>query len=60
MITMRSLQTAMLVALLALGGVAGCEKEGPAERAGKTMDDAVEDVGDKLEDAGDKAEDAVD
>jgi len=56
----RAWRAAMLGAAFALLFTAACEKEGPAERAGKKMDDAVEDVGDKLEDVGDKAEDAVD
>jgi hypothetical protein len=40
--------------------LAACEKEGPAERAGKTLDNAVDDAGDAVEDAGDKVKDAVD
>jgi predicted small lipoprotein YifL len=40
--------------------LAGCEAEGPAERAGKTIDNAAEKAGDAVEDAGDKIEDAVD
>jgi hypothetical protein len=38
----------------------GCEKEGPAERAGKQVDNAVDEAGDAVEDAGDKVKDAVD
>lgn len=53
-------RAAMLGAALAVSFSAGCEPEGPAERAGKKVDDAVEEAGDKLEDAGDKIEDAVD
>lgn len=53
-------RAAMLGAAFALLFTAACEKEGPAERAGKAVDDAAEDAGDKLEDIGDKAEDAVD
>jgi hypothetical protein len=46
--------------LVALGGLAGCEKsEGPAEQAGKEVDEAVEHIGDKMEEAGDKIQDAV-
>lgn len=51
--------------------LAGCEKEGPAEQAGKNIDDAVEEmqesaedtgdkVMDKMEQAGDRIEDATD
>ncbi|WP_346187717.1 hypothetical protein [Rubritalea halochordaticola] len=45
-------------ALVALGSAAlislvACEKEGPAEKAGKKIDEAVEEAGDKVEDATD-------
>jgi hypothetical protein len=30
----------------------GCEREGPAERAGERVDETVEDVGRRTEDAG--------
>jgi uncharacterized protein YjbJ (UPF0337 family) len=56
---------AMLLAFVSVGF--GCQNEGPAEKAGKKIDqsiekagDALEDAGDKVEDAGDKVEDAVD
>lgn len=39
-------------------GISGCS-EGPMERAGKAVDEAVEDTGEALEDAGEKVEDAV-
>jgi hypothetical protein len=41
-----------LRASLYLIPLAGCEQEGPAEKAGKEMDRAVEDAGDAVEDAG--------
>lgn len=50
---------AALVAALALG-LAGCEKEGPMERAGEKLDDATEKVKDAAEEAGDEIEDATD
>lgn len=31
--------------------LASCEKEGPAERAGEKVDDAIEEAGDKVEEA---------
>jgi hypothetical protein len=40
--------------------VTACEHEGPAERAGKKVDNAAEKAGDAVEDAGDKVKDAVD
>ena len=42
----------MLSAIFA-AGLMGCEKEGPAERAGAEIDKAVEDAGKKIEEAGD-------
>jgi hyperosmotically inducible periplasmic protein len=46
----------MTVALVsALGLLAGCDNEGPAERAGERMDRDAERVRDKMEDAGEKA-----
>ncbi len=36
-----------------------CQKEGPAERAGKTIDKSAEKVGEKIESATDKAGDAI-
>ncbi|MBI9112736.1 hypothetical protein [Maridesulfovibrio ferrireducens] len=32
----------------------GCEKEGPAEKAGKKMDQALDNAGDSLKEMGDK------
>jgi hypothetical protein len=37
----------------------GCKKEGPAEKAGRQIDKAVEKTGDKLEEAGNKVKDAT-
>lgn len=45
-----------LAALLTVA-VAGCDREGPAERAGERMDRGVEKAGDSLERAGDRARD---
>jgi len=41
-------------------GVAGCEPEGPAEKAGKAVDEAVDKGADAVQDAGDKVKDAAD
>jgi hypothetical protein len=51
-------------ALLAMGlllvALPGCEKhEGPAERAGKDIDQAVENTGQKVENLGDRIQDAA-
>ncbi len=40
-----------------LTGVAACQKEGPAERAGKAIDKAVDDTKDDLEKAKEALED---
>ncbi|MCH8550847.1 MAG: hypothetical protein LAT62_02855 [Natronospirillum sp.] len=51
-LNMKSLRAIALAALLALGAgglVAGCDS-GPAEDAGESIDDAVDDTGDAIED----------
>jgi len=66
----KSVIVALVLGIVA-AGVSGCEKkEGPLERAGKSMDKAadktgqqidkaVEKTGDKLEKAGDKIKESV-
>lgn len=50
-----TLAIGILVAMLS-----GCQKqEGPAERAGKEVDNAVEKTGQQIEKAGEKIEDAA-
>ncbi len=39
--------------------LSACEKEGPAEKAGKAVDNAVDKTGQQLEKAGDKIQDAA-
>lgn len=39
--------------------LAACEHEGPAERAGEKIDNAVENAGDAIEEAGDDIRDAT-
>lgn len=56
---MKKTQILTLLFSLALG-VAACEQEGPAERAGEEIDEAVEKAGDKMEEAADKVEEATD
>ena len=49
----------MIIVLILLSTlVAGCDSDGPAERAGEKLDDAVEDVRDSGEDLGNAIEDA--
>lgn len=54
--------SALFALLLALGaGVAltGCEDQGPAEKAGERIDQAVEETGDEIDEAAEEAGDAV-
>jgi hypothetical protein len=39
--------------------LAGCEKKGPAEKAGETIDRAAKDTGEAVKDAGEKIKDAA-
>lgn len=42
-------------------GITACERhQGPAERAGEKIDQAVDDMGDAIDDAADDIEDATD
>jgi predicted small lipoprotein YifL len=49
-----------LVPFALLLALAGCEKQGPIERAGEEIDEAVEDVRAGGETTGNKIDDAVD
>ncbi|MEZ5573899.1 MAG: hypothetical protein R3E64_18075 [Halioglobus sp.] len=50
----------VLMASVLLITVSGCQKsEGPAEKAGKSVDEAAQAVGDKVEDAGEAMQDAA-
>jgi hypothetical protein len=52
---MKRITVGMLVAILVSGGAVywtGCEREGPAERAGEEIDRAAESAKDKLDPAG--------
>lgn len=44
---------------IAIIGLSACQKEGPAERAGKEIDSSAEKVGQKIEQAGEKIQDAA-
>ncbi|HEX5464296.1 MAG TPA: hypothetical protein VFW88_06235 [Burkholderiales bacterium] len=50
---------ALLTAVAAVTMVTGCEKEGPAEKAGKQIDQAVEKAGDQADKAADAAGDKL-
>jgi predicted small secreted protein len=47
------IMSALLVAL------SGCQKEGPAEQAGKSVDKAMEQAGQQIEKAGEKIQEAA-
>jgi TRAP-type mannitol/chloroaromatic compound transport system permease large subunit len=60
--TMKKLVQSIIPALLVIVlivGLSGCTKEGPAEKAGKKIDNAIEKAGDRIEKAGDKVQDTV-
>ena len=57
MFPLKKLMACLLFALF-IAGIGGCG-EGPAERAGKAVDEAVEDAGEAVEDAAEKVEDAI-
>ena len=52
--------TATLTGALALGTGSGCDQEGPMERSGERLDEAVEHLQDEAERATDKLEDEFD
>jgi hypothetical protein len=53
-------RTKLLVGALLLGlTVSACEKEGPAEKAGKELDKAAKDVGQAMERAADSVKEAT-
>lgn len=50
----------VLTACILIAGLPGCKKEeGPAERAGKALDNAVQKAGEQIEQAGKKIQDAA-
>lgn len=55
-------KSALIVLAIAvlMTGLSGCKKEeGPAERAGKSLDNAVQKAGKEIEKAGEKIQDAA-
>ena len=48
-----------LAASVAIAVLTACSEEGPAERTGKAIDDAVKDMGDNIEGALDDTKDAI-
>lgn len=53
-------QSSVLLSIAVLiFALAGCEKEGPAEKAGENIDEAVEEMQEKAEETGDKVMEKV-
>lgn len=50
----------LLIAIFAALALGACTPDGPAERAGETLDDAADSVGDTARDVRDEAEDFAD
>ena len=50
----------MLSLVAGMATLTGCEEKGPMEKAGESIDEAVDDAGDAVEDAADDVEDATD
>ena len=55
----RQFTTTLISVSAILFALAGCEKEGPAEQAGKNIDEAVEEMQETAQDAGEKAMDKM-
>lgn len=58
MITRKALSLALCASFVALV-LGGCEKEGPAERAGKHIDKAAEKANEAMKEAGDQMREAT-
>jgi hypothetical protein len=54
----QSVITTLMVIVL-MGGLSGCTKEGPVEKAGKKVDKTIEKAGEQIEKVGEKVQDAV-
>lgn len=49
----------LLCGLMLIGFVSACEQEGPAEKAGEKVDQAVEESQEAMEEAGEESQDAA-
>ena len=59
MMKLRDTIGAALVMSALLLALSGCQKEGPAEHAGKAVDQTVDKAGQQIEKAGDSIQDAA-
>jgi hypothetical protein len=55
----RSIALTLVLISLASGAAISCHREGPAERAGKAIDQAADDASEAAKDAGKSVEDAA-
>lgn len=53
-----TLRKALLSVFLGLVFIGGCDRDGPAERAGEAIDEGVENAEEKAREVGNKVEDA--
>lgn len=58
-LTIRALFLVLALAFLAGASLTGCRDPGPAEEAGREVDEAVEEARDALDELGEDAEDAL-
>lgn len=58
MLLNKSISSAIVMSAIIVT-LSACQKEGPAERAGKVADNAVDKTGQQIEKAGDKIRDAA-
>ena len=54
----KTIRAALIMGAL-LVALSACQKEGPAEQAGKELDQATEKVGEQIEEVGDDIQDAA-
>ncbi len=57
--TLKSVAMALAIAFMAAIALTGCREPGPAEEAGREVDETVEDARDALDEMGEDAEDAL-
>ncbi|SHM14444.1 hypothetical protein [Vreelandella subglaciescola] len=57
-VTLKKLVVALGVLMMA-GGLAACDNEGPAEEAGESIDESMDNAGENLEQMGDDIQDSA-